>query len=263
MSSYFFDFESFVRLFGKLPPNCDPFSYEYTNWEMSFFNFLSGKNYCFELEGHDCCGHETLPPTVYLDIDTRISSMRTYADFLDIARPEPGMRILEMGCGQGNLLELLGRCGCNITGIEVSKSMVEYTLYRLASQNIKGRVACGTYYDVEMLDEKFDMVVFEASFHHCGEPVRLLELLYKHTTDNAKIFLLREPISPNFDRPWGIVRYDTETIVTIRLRGWLELGFRTDYFNALLQKTGFKLLNTHVLGDHTPIFEIVKSFDGN
>ena len=51
LDSHELDFMSFVKSFGSKPPKCDPFSQEYINWEMSFFNYLSGREYDFQSEG--------------------------------------------------------------------------------------------------------------------------------------------------------------------------------------------------------------------
>jgi len=50
-TQYRLNFDSFVKLYGTPHPYGDPFSDEYRQWEMSFFEFLSGKAYSFEVEG--------------------------------------------------------------------------------------------------------------------------------------------------------------------------------------------------------------------
>lgn len=260
LDSYYLDFKAFIKIFGIMPPKCDPFSDEYRNWEMSFFEFLAGKDYAFDLEGLNLNVQEENKriPTIDFSREYRISQMRTYADFLEKAKPERGARVLEMGCGWGNLMELLGRNGCCVTGIDASESFAHYTAERLAAQNIAAKVINSSFYGVDSIEGIFDFVVFEASFHHCGEPLRLLKALYDKTAPDCRIYFLNEPINPFFGRPWGIIRYNGEAMLQIRLRGWLELGYRTDFFKLLLLKSGFKLQKSYNMYNDTRLFEAVK-----
>jgi len=257
LHKYKIDFQSFVTLFGTPHPNCDPLSDEYWNWEMSFFEFLSGRNYCYDSEGAIADLSNKIP-TIDWDINTRVNFMHLYANFLSIVRPKPGMNVFEMGFGGGNVLELFGRCGCKVFGVDASKSNFEYVRDMLHSQNIDAKIIKGTFYDIEQFEESFDIVIFESSFHHCGEPVRLLEMINKKLSQDGRVYFLHDVITNDFDRPWGVVRYDGETIAQIRFRGWLELGYRLDFFEQLLHKTGFKLEKIHAMTDGSQMFEVMK-----
>ena len=255
LRSYMLDFNSFIKLFGSHPHGCDPFSDEYVKWEMAFFEFLSGKRYSFDSEGFDAPANTKSIPTDFWNMNYRIHQMRIYADLLDKIRPKAGEHVLEMGFGWGYLLELFGRCGCHVTGVDVSKNFVEYAANLLSAQNIKANLFCGAFYDIDSFDEKFDLIIFDNSFHHCGEPLRLLEILNKKTSAGCRIFFVNEPIMMYADRPWGIIRYDGETILQIRKRGWLELGYRIDFFKELLCRAGFQLKNTYSMCDGNMLYE--------
>jgi hypothetical protein len=47
------------------------------------------------------------------------------------------------------------------------------------------------------------------------------------------------PIVDWFPAPWGL-RNDGQSAWSIRKFGWMELGFRTDYFTDLLKRHGWK-----------------------
>jgi 2-polyprenyl-3-methyl-5-hydroxy-6-metoxy-1,4-benzoquinol methylase len=264
LGKYALDFESFVDAFGTRPPDCDPFSTEYMDWEMAFFTFLSGRNYSFVSEGityDEVKNHMSLPPTTNWniegnnDIAFRTSRMRDLAEFLDICCPLPNMHVLEMGCGWGYLLEQFGRCGCRITGIDASEGFVAYTKHLLSNQNIDNEIILGSFYDVENIDGEFDLVLFDASFHHCGEPLRLLKILSNKVSKDGRIFFFNDVINEFYDRPWGIVRYDGASLLQIRARGWLELGHRLDFFKELLTRTGFYLSNTYKMSSGSTLYE--------
>ena len=259
MSSYKLDINSFIELFGSSHSVCDPFSKDYRDWEMGFFDFISGSKYNSESEGftHDFIStYNHRPPTAHWDIITRISYMKTYTTFLEICKPVPEMNVLEMGCGWGVLLELFGRCGCYVTGIDASRGFADYTRNMLSMQNIKSDIIFGTFYDIEKIDRVFDIIIFEASFHHTGEPLRLMRSLKSKLSKNGKLFFLNEAFSNDFDRPWGVVRYDGESIFQIRKRGWLEFGYRLDFFIDLLSRTGFRLVNTYPMPNGSELYEV-------
>jgi SAM-dependent methyltransferase len=259
--SYQLDFMAFVKSFGNPPPkNCDPFSDEYRNWEMSFFEFLSGKKYSLESEGLNSQRYNILSPMILNDINYKVYYSRLYTDFVDIAKliPGGGDHVLEMGSGCGNLVEFLSQWGCKVTGLEVSKDSYDFIKKRLSLKNIDASIIYGSFFDIENYKDIFDVVVFEACFHHCSEPVRLMEMLYRKTSPNCKIFFMNEPIIPSFERPWGVVRFDGETVLQIRMRGWLEFGYRLDFFEQLLQRTGFKLHNSYLLHNNIGLLEIKK-----
>ena len=254
---YKIDIQSFKTLFGIPHPDSDPFSDEYRDWEMSFYEFLSRRKYCYEFEGAQTDLMSKIPTSCW-DINTRVHYMQRYAQFLSIVNPKPGQNVFEMGFGEGNLLELFGRCRCNVFGVDASNNSADYTLKRLQSQHINAHIMHGSFFDIEKFDVAFDIVVFESSFHHCAEPLRLFKLLYDKLSPDGRVFFLHDVISDEFERPWG-VRYDSESILQIRYLGWLELGYRKDFFELILHKTGFCIENIHIMRDNTQMFEVRKA----
>ena len=253
------DFESFVESFTPRP-NCDPFSEEYKNWEMSFFEFISGRDYKLSNEGSDVTNMKGISSLDVYGFDYRIWQIKVYADFMDKIRPKPGLRVLDMGGGFGYLAEFMARLGCNVTTIDLAKGFEEYIRETVvAGQNIELKAIQGSFYDIENYEETYDIIVFEQSLHHCCEPVRMFEILSKKVVPGGRVYLLNEPFTQQYDRPWGIVRYDGETMMQIRMNGWMELGYRMDFFEELVFRTGFKLVNMHMLhGGGCNLFEIMK-----
>lgn len=260
LHSYYISIEDFISLFGQHPPDCDPFSEEYRAWEISFFDFLAGKTYSYKNEGYHFNLTEWLrrPPTTRWDMNTRINHYKSYADFLNVVRPSSEMKILEMGCGFGELLEVLGRCGCEVFGIEASSFNKEYSDAVLKAQKINANIIQGSFFDISLFNVEFDIVIFEASFHHCTEPLRLMSILHETTTPDCRVFFYNEPISSNFDRAWGVVRYDGESMYQIRKNGWIEFGYRIDFFSELLSRTGFMLKKAFPMHNGTDLYEVVK-----
>src|SRR5208282_2947790 len=92
---------------------------------------------------------------------------------------------------------------------------------------------------MERTDRKFDAAIFFECFHHCSDHLGLLRGLSRAMGDDGKLFFAAEPISADFAMPWGL-RLDGGSLWAIRKNGWLELGFREDYFLAALRATGWR-----------------------
>jgi len=72
--------------------------------------------------------------------------------------PDPPARILDVGCGTGELAAALGRQGYEVTAIDIDAGAIE------AAQRIGVRAACA---DIAVFDAPlFDVVIFSLSLHH-------------------------------------------------------------------------------------------------
>ena len=62
--------------------------------------------------------------------------------------------------------------------------------------------------------------------------------MHKILKPKGEIYFAAEPITNIFPLPWTL-RLDGESLFVIRKHGWMELGFRADFFSELLNKTGW------------------------
>ena len=77
---------------------------------------------------------------------------------------EPGMTVLDIGCGWGGLAAYMAEnCGVSVTGITVSKEQA-----RLASLRCKGLPVTIRLLDYRDLDTRFDRIVSVGMFEHVG-----------------------------------------------------------------------------------------------
>lgn len=242
---YLLDFEAFLNIFPGGRNNFDPFSPEYRNWEMHFFEFIAGGEYNMDNEGMKYSrdvkeNTERHPMSLHSEVE-RIEIIRRILDFIQIAGINNGEKVLEMGCGDGHLAAMLDAWGTEYWGIDISDYFIDCARRRVYSEDAKKRILKMPFQDIPKLNQKFDTIIFESAFHHCGNPVEMLEIIHKNTTDNARIILWREPIMHNADRPWGLIRDDGETIYQIRKRGWLEFGWTMDFLLRMFKKTGWRV----------------------
>lgn len=108
----------------------------------------------------------------------------------EIEKSESG-KILDVGCGNGNLFTLLPKNKYELYGVDFSQNMI-------IEAKSKCRNATFSVADAEMLpfdDDSFDIVVCNASFHHYIHPDRVLEEMRRVLKDGGKL-LIGDPYIP-------------------------------------------------------------------
>jgi trans-aconitate methyltransferase len=90
------------------------------------------------------------------------------APLIDVLDPQPGERILDLGCGDGAFTAMVSASGAEVRGIDASADLVAAARVRgVAAELGNGRELA---YDAE-----FDAVVSNAALHWMGAPDRVLE----------------------------------------------------------------------------------------
>lgn len=80
-------------------------------------------------------------------------------EFLERLNVQPGTRMLDVGCGAGQLAIPAARAGIHVTGVDIAPNLIEQARARASAENLAAQFDEG---DAEMLpypDAKFDVVV--------------------------------------------------------------------------------------------------------
>lgn len=107
--------------------------------------------------------------------------------------------LLDVGCGEGDLLEMLGNSGAKkLTGIDYSNEAI-----KIAKNNLKHKedvfLECIEAKDVE---EKYDVITMAGVLEHVDNPFDLLKKLIKtNLNKNGKLIT----VSPSFMNPRGYI----------------------------------------------------------
>jgi trans-aconitate methyltransferase len=88
-------------------------------------------------------------------------------DALDLLAPQPGERILDLGCGDGTLTAEIAARGARVTGIDASPELIAAA----RAKGIDARLADARNLTFEA---EFDAVFSNAALHWMGEPDRVL-----------------------------------------------------------------------------------------
>ncbi len=222
----------------------DPSSQDYRSAQLRLYEQLAQRTYDVAQEETPFEREYMLRwpyPYVTRSATTVGNSLMMYGQIIKEMSLPAGAHILEMGSGYGPLTYQLASMGYRVTCVDISEKLLEYVRARCA--NLPGMV------DTIRCDMNsfsivgvFDAVIFFESFHHVLNHAELLRRIDACMGEKGIVVFAGEPIVPSDSTivpyPWGL-RMDGLSLWAIRRLGWLELGFRLDYFNELLRRSGW------------------------
>jgi 2-polyprenyl-3-methyl-5-hydroxy-6-metoxy-1,4-benzoquinol methylase len=217
----------------------DPASAAYRDHELALYERLTGKQYtpASERSIFDLVEGVRSPFPFRTRTPEVVGDQLILLGFLLKAIPmSPPARILEFGPGWGNTTQALLQTGYDVTAVEIDPAFVELIARRCALH--AERLTLETADMLEFTStQRFDVILFFESFHHCWDHRRLLTQLHDLLAEGGVILFVAEPIA-DLPYPWGL-RLDGQSLWAMRQLGWLELGFDRSYFMQALRDTGW------------------------
>lgn len=104
-----------------------------------------------------------------------------------LARRLPPARVLEIGCGHGGYVALLGWVGFDATGTEMSPWVVEFAQKSFGVRALAGRIE-----DVSLPEGTFDVIVLNDVLEHLPSPANTLARCARLLTPNG-FFVIQTP----------------------------------------------------------------------
>jgi SAM-dependent methyltransferase len=80
-------------------------------------------------------------------------------EFLGRIEAGPGTRMLDVGCGAGQIAIPAAKAGADVTGVDIASNLIEQARERAARQGVKVRFEEGDAEDLPFADASFDLVV--------------------------------------------------------------------------------------------------------
>lgn len=106
------------------------------------------------------------------------------SNLLEWLEPKEGEKVLDLGCGTGELTAQLAATGAKVTGIDSSASMIESA--RQHYPDVIFEVADATNFS---LPEKFDAVFSNATLHWIRQQEKTLERIHRHLEPGGRLIL--------------------------------------------------------------------------
>lgn len=229
-------------LLGKVPG--DPTSEEFRAAQLRLYELLARQPYEVAHEETKFNRAHLLRwpfPYVTRSAVTVGNYLMMYGQIIKEMNLPNGAHVLEMGSGYGPLTYQLASMGYRVTCTDISENLLEYVRTRCA--DLPGRVeTVRSDMNEFAVAGIHDAVIFFESFHHVLNHADLLQRIGNSLEDDGILVFAGEPIVPADSQivpyPWGL-RMDGISLWAIRRDGWLELGFRVDYFSDLLRRLGW------------------------
>ena len=153
-----------------------------------------------------------------------------------------GKKILEIGSGKGNMLDILQKAGAKAVGIEASSKSVE--IGKLAGRNmIVGYI--GDTYKID--GYPFDAFVSFNYIEHLPEPSTIINNIYNNVTDNAAGYV----VVPNLD-------YLLETKCFYEFVSDHLSYFTKKTLTYAFERNGFDVLECYTINKGNDIVAVVK-----
>lgn len=155
---------------------------------------------------------------------------------------KPGMWALEYGAGFGHTALAFARMGVNVDTVDISSTFCGYVKEQADFFGVNLTPFKALFGENPRGDQKYDLIWFYESFHHCVDFRNVVRNLKKHLTPTGRILLAGEPIAkrenPAVPYPWGL-RLESEVVAVIRNRRWFELGYSEYFITNLFVGNGY------------------------
>jgi len=151
---------------------------------------------------------------------------------------------LEYGAGFGQTALALARLGVNVDTVDVSEAFCGFVreqaeFFRVPLHPFKGRFG-----DAPRPGQRYQLVWFYESFHHCLDFRRVVQQLPALLAPGGRVILGGEPIVEQpyaaVPYPWGL-RLHSEVVAVVRQQRWFELGFTEAFLHELFGEAGFSV----------------------
>jgi 2-polyprenyl-3-methyl-5-hydroxy-6-metoxy-1,4-benzoquinol methylase len=151
-----------------------------------------------------------------------------------LARVQPGMRVIELGCASGWLTLAMAERGAQATGLDISEKSLNVA--RAYYEQVRERIPGSVDYQVADLNaltlppDTFDVVAVKASLHHLIEMEHVIDAVHRALKPGGLLWVvdtLGEEALPSVLIAGGLcLILPTETSYADKLRALIKFGLR-------------------------------------
>jgi len=133
--------------------------------------------------------------------------------------------VLDLGCGQGHLLQRLKKKGWHEFGVEVSSDAVRFARSALRLNVVQGKAE-----DVQFPDDYFDAVVMWGVIEHLDDPRGVLQKVHRILRDGGLLFIYTPNANSFLHKMARLIYLGSGGRISYPLRG-LFIPMHRYYFN--------------------------------
>jgi cyclopropane fatty-acyl-phospholipid synthase-like methyltransferase len=192
------------------------------------------------------------------EAEERMSSMKRatavrYMDMIGHMLPGRGRRLLEIGCGHGDMLVEASMRGYEVAGVEFSAHAVEIANRRLG----RSAVSAGSIGTIELPAEYFDVVAFADVIEHLRDPKAFLQRVHAVLKPGGMAVLITPSLDSWSRRTMGTkwIEYKVEHLFYFSRRSIWEL-LRSCAFHEIGIQSNRKVLTLDYLWRHFDRFKV-------
>lgn len=137
--------------------------------------------------------------TQHLNISERFRQQYENAEayllpFIEQVMPvSPGMKVLEVGCGEGGVLKAFTDKGCWVLGVDLSPSRIDRAREQMETECVQGKAdfLVKNVYDADFCDQwagKFDWILLKDTIEHIPNQEAFIPHLKQFLSSRGKIF---------------------------------------------------------------------------
>jgi len=113
--------------------------------------------------------------------------------------PEPGIEVLEIGCGDGGNLLPFSRRGCKTLGVDMSPSRIQVAKERFEELSATGNFIASDIFKITELEHKFDLIICHDVLEHINNKSLFLGNIRKYLAPGGLVFMS----FPAWQMPFG------------------------------------------------------------
>jgi 2-polyprenyl-3-methyl-5-hydroxy-6-metoxy-1,4-benzoquinol methylase len=99
-----------------------------------------------------------------------ITGQKFFLPYIDgFIKITEGLKVLEIGCGEGGILLPFARMGCSVVGVDLDSKKIDVATSIFAEEGADGRFIAQDVFKVKELEHEFDLIVCHDVIEHIFE----------------------------------------------------------------------------------------------
>lgn len=128
------------------------------------------------------------------------TSEKYFVPYIQAHHPiTPGMKVLEIGCGEGGNLLPLARMGCRVTGVDLAESKIANAITFFREAGAEGMFIARDIFQIKDFEHSFDLILCHDVIEHIDRKQAFLDGIARYLRPDGTAFIS----FPAWQMPFG------------------------------------------------------------